>query len=167
MLRRLEQRFKRGEIVDWHSIKGVVVLGGGLERYREAAYLAHRHVHLKVVLAGDDDLPPVLNEITEESESLRIILGSRSRNTYENALYSTQLISSRSKDHWLLVTSAYHMPRAIGCFRKAGLTVEPWPVYDLTSHGDFLARGIREWIALMGYRLLGRTSTFFPRPVAE
>jgi uncharacterized SAM-binding protein YcdF (DUF218 family) len=160
----LEQRFRRGEIADWRSIKGVVVLGGGMERYREAACLARRYDHLKVVLAGDNDLPSVLAEINEGFEASRIILERRSRNTYENAPYSAQLISSGSKDHWLLVTSAYHMPRAIGCFRKAGLRVEPWPVYDLPSYGDFLETAFREWAALITYRILGRTSTFFPKP---
>jgi DUF218 domain len=38
------------------------------------------------------------------------------------------IVEPKRGDRWLLVTSAYHMPRAIGVFRKAGFPVEPYPV---------------------------------------
>jgi len=80
---------------------------------------------------------------------------------------------------WLLVTSAYHMPRSIGIFRKAGFAVTPWPV-DYSTLGqarDFWRpnfeasrgikltdRAVREWIGLLAYRVSGRTSALFPAP---
>ena len=48
----------------------------------------------------------------------RILIEDRAGNTAENALFTKQLISSQPSDRWVLITSAAHMPRAIGCFRK-------------------------------------------------
>ena len=79
---------------------------------------------------------------------------------------------------WLLVTSAWHMPRAVGCFRKAGFPVIPYPV-DLRAPGPRyawrgfyeVARGLRltdvvtkEWVGLVAYRLMGRTDALLPGP---
>jgi uncharacterized SAM-binding protein YcdF (DUF218 family) len=57
----------------------------------------------------------------------RIVLEERSRNTLENAIYSKDLANPKAGERWLLVTSAYHMPRAIGVFRQAGFMVEAYP----------------------------------------
>ena len=78
---------------------------------------------------------------------------------------------------WLLVTSAWHMPRAVGIFRKEGWEVVPYPVDYLTSGEvrifksfDFseglglLHRGLKEWIGLVAYYWLGYTDTVFPGP---
>ena len=70
------------------------------------------------------------------------------------------------------------MPRAIGCFRKAGFPVEAYPVDwrtagrdDLTSVGTRLSAGlartdaaVHEWIGLVAYWVTGRTSAFLPKP---
>jgi len=77
-----------------------------------------------------------------------------------------------------LVTSAFHMPRSVGLFRKAGFIVEPYPVGWMTtgssdlwkfrglSLGGWLSvdTGVREWIGLMAYWISGKTSEFFPGP---
>ncbi|HET7210116.1 MAG TPA: ElyC/SanA/YdcF family protein, partial [Methyloceanibacter sp.] len=79
---------------------------------------------------------------------------------------------------WLLITSAYHMPRAIGAFRKAGFEVEAWPVdyrtrgrADLTRPFDKVSEGLRrvdvatrEWFGLLAYWLRGRSDALFPAP---
>ncbi len=79
-------------------------------------------------------------------------------------------------ERWLLVTSAYHMPRAVGAFRKVGFEVEAYPV-DYRTHGnlwipfDDAASGLRrtdtatrEWVGLLVYWLTGKSSALFPRP---
>src|SRR5690606_25620968 len=101
-----------------------------------------------------------------------------SRDTYENAIYSKQLAEPKPGETWLLVTSAFHMPRAVGTFRAAGFPVVPWPV-DYRTAGtegfglaednvldslDNTAVGVREWIALFAYRLTGRTESLLPAP---
>jgi uncharacterized SAM-binding protein YcdF (DUF218 family) len=107
----------------------------------------------------------------------RVLLENRSRNTYENAVFTRDLVKPKPGERWLLVTSAAHMPRSVGCFRRAGFPVEAYPV-DWHSAPDFtfsLNRriagalglfdfGVHEWAGLVIYWLRGRTSEFFPSP---
>jgi uncharacterized SAM-binding protein YcdF (DUF218 family) len=79
----------------------------------------------------------------------RITLEDRSRNTLENAVFSKAIVQPKPGERCLLVTSAYHMPRAIGVFRKAGFPVEPYPV-------DWRTVG-REIVNLVGLRVLRDT----------
>jgi len=104
----------------------------------------------------------------------------RSRNTYQNAAFTRRLLEKRgmADKPWLLVTTAFHMPRAMGCFRKAGLKVIPWPVDYRTRGWSDAARPfsrpsnglrrldmiMREYIGLLAYRLTGRTNTLLPGP---
>ena len=112
----------------------------------------------------------------------RLILESDARDTYENAAFLKKELEQRSEldanTRWLLITSAYHMPRSIGAFREAGFKVEPWPVDYRTRGGvDFMrpfskvSEGLRrvdtatrEWVGLFAYWITGRTSALFPGP---
>jgi uncharacterized SAM-binding protein YcdF (DUF218 family) len=107
----------------------------------------------------------------------RLILEGRSRNTVENAKFSRTLAAPKPSERWLLVTSAYHMPRAMGLFRAAQFPVEAYPVDWRTAAGDGLFpfeavsvglrrtdTAVREWVGLVVYRLTGRTQTLFPGP---
>ena len=103
------------------------------------------------------------------------------RNTYENALNSHKVVYGNwpelAQKPWLLITSADHMPRAVGVFRQVGWTVIPYPVGRLTSDDIHLAslnvsggikslsRGLREWVGLTAYYLTGRTNEWFPGPM--
>jgi len=102
-----------------------------------------------------------------------------SRNTWENALFSKRLVDPKPGETWLLVTSSWHMPRSVGIFRKVGWTVVPYPVdfpgNDPDAWGRFEANrelytvslAVREWIGLVSYHLLGRTTALFPAPEPE
>ena len=69
----------------------------------------------------------------------RLIMERRSRNTQENAEFSKALVAPKDGERWLLVTSAFHMPRSVGLFRKAGFAVEPYPVdWRVGGRGDLL-----------------------------
>ena len=84
----------------------------------------------------------------------------------------------RPNERWLLVTSALHMPRAVGAFRRAGFPVEPYPVdwitagpkdtrrFSSTASGGLTTTdiGVHEWIGLVVYWLGGQTSELFPSP---
>ncbi len=108
----------------------------------------------------------------------RVILERASRNTAENAEFAKAMILPKPGERWLLITSAFHMPRSIGIFRKAGFPVEAFPVdwrmggpSDLTKFAISALEGlgridtaIREWIGLTAYWATGRTSEFFPGP---
>jgi uncharacterized SAM-binding protein YcdF (DUF218 family) len=111
----------------------------------------------------------------------RITLDDHSRNTVENAVYSKAIVQPKPDERWLLVTSAYHMPRAIGVFRKAGFPVEPYPVdwrapgvndalHPFATMSEGLRRtdtAVHEWVGLALYWLTGRSSELFPAPTRE
>jgi uncharacterized SAM-binding protein YcdF (DUF218 family) len=102
----------------------------------------------------------------------------RSRNTEENAAFTKELVKPKAGERWLLVTSAEHMPRAVGCFRQAGFPVEAYPVSWHTRKqvslrpGPVFSYGLarldiatHEWIGLLTYWLTGRTSELLPGPM--
>lgn len=72
-------------------------------------------------------------------EERRIIIDATSKNTYENALHSAEIIKRQGFKKNLLITSAFHMVRARGCFRAAGVSVDVLPVdYRVADvAGDF------------------------------
>ncbi len=110
----------------------------------------------------------------------RVELERRSRNTAENALFSKAIANPKPGERWLLVTSAAHMPRAVGCFRRAGFPVEAYPV-DWTTFTHLhlgvpqtLSGGlgsadfaVHEWLGLLAYWLTGRTSELLPGPAGS
>lgn len=108
----------------------------------------------------------------------RIVFEDRSRNTAENAQLSKKKMNPTAGENWLLVTSAFHMPRAVGSFRKVGWPVIPYPVdYNTTGRGSgggvsfrlssglsSTGAGLHEWLGLLFYRLTGRTDELYPGP---
>lgn len=66
-----------------------------------------------------------------------LLLEAESRNTYENALFSKQLLADRGMDEVLLVTSAMHMPRSLPLFEAQGLRVMPAPTDYLVSDAEW------------------------------
>ena len=156
LLRRLENQTRppTGSLEDY---TGIVVLGGALEpsqlapvleagvplneaaeRMTTAVILLRRYPGLSVVFTGGEASLFARNA-PESSLAKRffddmgvpedhIAYEARSRNTFENAEYSAKLPGIRKAERWLLVTSAWHMPRAIATFRAAGWNVTPYPV---------------------------------------
>ncbi|HEY8126166.1 MAG TPA: YdcF family protein [Methylocystis sp.] len=106
-----------------------------------------------------------------------ILYEGRSRNTYENAVFTRELLPPKLGARWLLVTSAIHMPRAVGVFRQAGFDVVAYPVDYRTSGDSWVefprsatkALGLvefvaHEWAGLAAYRLTGKSDALFPAP---
>jgi uncharacterized SAM-binding protein YcdF (DUF218 family) len=200
----LENRFPPWNAVD-AAPTGIVVLGGAItpdvsvarseialneaaERLTAAAVLARRYPDARIIYSGgsgtliyDAGSEAALALALFEGLGLareRIVGEDRSRNTVENATFSKAIAQPKSGEHWLLVTSAYHMPRAIGVFRRAGFPVEPYPV-DWRTRGkedalrpfatvaDGLRRtdtAVHEWIGLFAYWISGKSSELFPAP---
>ncbi len=170
-------------------------LNEAAERMVEAAVLYRRYPEVKIAFSGGD--AGILYKADSEAkgaESLltalgvppdRLILEAKSRDTYENAAFLKEELARKgelgSGKRWLLITSAYHMPRAIGAFRKAGFEVEAWPVdyrtrgkADLTRPFDKVSEGLRrvdvatrEWFGLLAYWLRGRSDALFPVPMPQ
>ncbi len=170
------------------AARRVVALNKSAERITVAAELARRYPNARIIYAGGSDAL-VFDAIPEapfavrELEALgvahdRITAEEQSRNTIENAVFSRLLAQPKPGERWLLITSAYHMPRAIAAFRAVGFPVEAYPVdwrtggpvdaarmFDTVSAG--LARtdvAVHEWVGLLAYRLEGRTTELFPAP---
>jgi uncharacterized SAM-binding protein YcdF (DUF218 family) len=140
----LEDRFP-----PWDAARGapdgIIVLGGTIdawgphnERLVVVPELLRRYPTARILFSSGsgalmDDGDPEAKFAARWLENLgiarsRITLEDRSRNTLENAVFSKAIVQPKPGERWLLVTSAYHMPRAIGVFRKAGFPVEPYPV---------------------------------------
>jgi uncharacterized SAM-binding protein YcdF (DUF218 family) len=129
LVRPLEQRFKRADATAFERVSGIIVLIGGDKRLAEAGRLARENPKLPIVISGAKGMSGVVAELGGGIDPSRVLVETRSNNTYENALYSAEMIKPKQSERWLLVTGASHMPRAIGSFRRAGVEVEPWPVY--------------------------------------
>lgn len=162
-----------------------VVLNGAGERLLKGLELAKRYPQARLVFSGGSSAlhgggissATVAERLFKNFglDSTRVVLERDSRNTYENAWFTLEQVQPHPEDTWVLVTSAMHLPRAVGLFRKAGWQVIPYPV-DYQSSGQatfapsvrFLEKlgyvddVTREWIGLIAYRLLGRTDTLFP-----
>jgi uncharacterized SAM-binding protein YcdF (DUF218 family) len=202
----LEQRFPRW-VDGGRPPDGIVILGGSFDtlvsqargevaltdagdRLTAVAELARRFPSARIVFSGgsgrlvfhgarESDLALRLLESFGIARA-RILLDERSRDTLENAQFSKLLAAPKPGERWLLVTSAYHMPRAIGAFRRAGFPIEACPTDwrtrgpgDLARPFDSLADGlkrsdtaVREWIGLVTYWLAERTSELFPGPMS-
>lgn len=203
LIRPLEDRFPPPARLP-EQVDGIVVLGGSFrvdlsrdrdapqvneysERVFELMALATRYPAARLVFTGGNaSLGP--NEGTEADvarnllasigfDAARVKFESEARNTYENAIYTKRLVEPAAGQTWLLVTSAQHMPRAIGCFRRVGFPVVPVPVDYQTRRGDtapfnlafggnlrMLDTAVREWVGLVAYRLMDRTDAFLPAP---
>lgn len=176
---------------------GVIVLGGALEpayawqghdqpalneaaeRMIAALPLLQQNQSLRLLFTGGDG-ELFAGSLTEAQRAARffsrmgitperLLLESASRTTYENAVFSARLPGVDAKRPWLLITSAWHMPRAMAAFQKAGWNVTPYPVDYRTGNATpwteySLAEGARKWhlllhevLGLLVYRFSGQS----------
>ena len=204
LLLTLSERFPAWHF-DGHEPDGIIILGGSIQSELSAARnavevdgsaerviggleLARRFPRARIVYSGgsgnliENSVPeaPIAGALLERFGIApeRIVLESDSRTTDENARFIRKLVTPKPGQRWLLVTSAFHMPRSIGAFRKAGFDVEAYPVdwrtrgwsdaavpFDKLSAG--LARAdvaLHEWTGLVAYWLSGRSDELFPAP---
>jgi uncharacterized SAM-binding protein YcdF (DUF218 family) len=161
----LKQRFALHPLDAMETYSGLIVPGGGPERLHEAARLARSYPHLRVFVASAGEPGYVHRLLRDSIEPDRIEIETLSRNTHENALYASRFIGPTPGQRWLLVTSDFHMPRAVGSFRQAGFDVTPWPVSDVPrNYPRTFQVAQHEWLGLASYWLLGRSSSLFPAP---
>jgi uncharacterized SAM-binding protein YcdF (DUF218 family) len=167
--------------------RGQTSLSGGAERLTTFVALARRYPKLRLVYSGGSgsltrqDLKETLvaRRLFAEIgfDPTRVLYEDRSRNTHENAILTRELVNPAPGERWVLLTSASHMPRAVGVFRKAGWTVIPYPVdYSTFESGGYglwhglgsglssLTRGLHEWVGLVAYWMLDRTDAVLPGP---
>ncbi len=133
---------------------GIIVLGGtatsdkqvrtgwyhlnsSAERITEAIILAKKYPSALLVFTGGsghivgrkNDEALAFRILFEQMDAVQneVLLEAQAKNTWQNAVNTIAITNGREIANWLLVTSAFHMPRAIGSFNKAGLDVIAWP----------------------------------------
>ncbi len=205
MLLALEERFPRPAVLP-ERIDGILVLGGAVDpalslSYGETVFnssvarvlggiaLARLHPEAELALVGGEGglITVGLAEsrataafvVAEGIAPARVVLEERSRSTHENAVYAKSLLRPKPGQVWLLVTSAFHMPRAVASFEAVDWPVIPYPVdykvdprtglrpsFSLLDGLGSTTLAGKEWAGLFGYWLNGWTRELFPAPPA-
>ena len=184
------------------TIDGIIVLSGAENTYLSAAWgqvelnymvernlaflaLAREYPDAKLVFTGGSgSLTGQEFKQADVAEELfrqqgldldRVVFERHARNTYENALLTERLIQPRAGENWILVTTAWHMPRSVGAFCKQQWPVVRYPGDHATTPGSLISvslalaehlsalnTGVKEWIGLFAYYLTGKTTALFP-----
>ena len=204
MLLPLSERFPAWKS-DGRIPDGIIILGGAIdpdatvarnslemdssaERIVTMLQLARTYPNARLVfsggsgnlLQGSASEAPIAGRLLESFGVARdrVMLEGESRTTAENATLTRKIVQPKPGELWLLVTSAFHMPRSVGAFRQAGFDVEAYPVdwrtrgwVDAITPFDKLSAGlarsdvaVHEWTGLIAYWLTGRSSELFPGP---
>ena len=203
LLRPLEAAFAPF-VDDGQPVKGIIVLGGSMdgevtmargqmalneagERITALVGLARRYPEARIVFSGGSS--NMTGAPVSESDALEKVLADLlpdrvptyerfSRNTRENATLTFRMLRPKPDERWLLVTSAWHMPRSVALFRKAGWSVTPYPVDYRTTGGkdDYrplftVGAGLKRldvaancWIGLVVAYLSGQSDALWPAP---
>lgn len=201
MLYPLESRFQHNPKLP-EQVDGIIVLGGPIiadrsiewqqletnqfhERLSSFIQLAQRYPDARLVFSGGnsntDEGKPTEAQVAEiyflksGLSAERLLIESKAKNTAENARYSKQLANPQPNQTWLLITTAFHMPRAIGVFCQQNWQVIPYPVdhqtlpsklyqpgFSLMHHANHLVLASHEWLGLLAYYLNGKTPQLFP-----
>jgi len=203
LMQPLENRFSKPAVLP-STIDGIIILGGGEDlklsiswnsmevggagdRFIGAAFLAKHYPNAPVIFSGDSGLLN-FNHITTGGDIAakllttvgidkdRLIIESKSRNTHENFMLLKNKLPTID-GRYLLVTSAYHMPRSVGIARQQNINVIAYPVdyysnkaefrqwdFSLFEHLEVLEPAWREWIGLTVYYWTGKTADWFPSP---
>jgi uncharacterized SAM-binding protein YcdF (DUF218 family) len=197
ILHRLESKYTEMPLdADLRGYTGVVVLGGanasGLvqqahmqpllgsaaERMTTPVAMLLRYPHLRVVFTGGEGMlfgsgPSEADRAKMFFDSMGLTGGkveyeSVSRNTFENAVLTARLPGIDKTQRWLLITSAYHMPRSMATFAKAGWNVTAYPVdfitgaqaswtnFSFPDSADRWELALRELVGLVAYKFTGR-----------
>jgi uncharacterized SAM-binding protein YcdF (DUF218 family) len=200
----LEERFPVF-VDDGKPVAGIILLGGSVEasdsnergalisneaseRVLYTIELAHRYPNARILISGGGGTvfangvaeAPIIADYLKRVgvDPTRIIIEDRSRTTAENGQFSREVAKPQEGERWLLVTSAWHMPRAMAVFEKAGFHVTAHPVdfrtgIRLTNQRPhaFVSEGLRrldvsmkEWVGVVGYYATGRTDELLPSP---
>jgi uncharacterized SAM-binding protein YcdF (DUF218 family) len=201
LLHPLESRFQQNPILP-EQVDGIIVLGGSIipdrsiewqqletnqfhERLSSFIQLAQLYPDARLVFSGGnsstDEGEPTEAQIAKTYFLIsgispeRLLMEDKARNTAENVSYSRQLSSPQSNETWVMITTAFHMPRAMGVFCQQNWEVIPYPVdhqttpsklyqprFDLIGNAYNLVMASHEWVGLLAYYLSGKTHQLIP-----
>ncbi len=201
LVEELEDRFPRPATPA--DIACVIVLGGGIatkvdsvrngydlddgaDRYIETVRLAQDYPNARIIMSGGDGRieggyvkeAVIIKRMFDafKIDPARVDYDETSRDTYENAVNTKQILQKRNLTGCLLITSGWHMPRTVAIFRHLGMDVVPWVTDYRTTGKESLEIGItdpltnatlfsiaaREWIGIVAYYFAGRVDTLYP-----
>lgn len=173
------------EDAELSHIWGQVELGAAAERDLSFLFLAKRYPKAKLVFTGGTgsltkqeykgaDVAKTLFE-QQGFDTQRILFERKSRNTFENVIYTKKIIKPVNNEKWIVITTSWHMPRAVGIFCESSWPVIPYPVdhqtnkeslfridFDLSNNLYILKMATKEWLGLFAYYLSGKTTSIFP-----
>jgi uncharacterized SAM-binding protein YcdF (DUF218 family) len=189
---------------------GIIVLGGAIndsvsrarqetvfdeggERVTEAVVLAKRYPQARIVYTGGSAsfVPGTLSTEALQARKFmsqmgiapeRVTIEDKSRSTDENARFTAAIVHPQPGERWIVATSAFHMPRSMGVFEKAGFHPIAYPVafrtrghwpddlmltFEPIRNLRIFEIAVHEWIGLAAYWASGRISHFFPGPADD
>ncbi len=116
----------------------------------------------------------LFNDMGLEDE--QILYESKARNSYENIIYAKRLALPKQGENWIVVSSAFHLPRTVGIFCQQNWPIIPYPAdfhsnpdsmfmpeLNLSDNLNLLNYAIHEWIGLIAYHLTGKTTEWLPQ----
>ncbi|MBL7005418.1 MAG: YdcF family protein [Gammaproteobacteria bacterium] len=184
------------------QVDGIILLGGSINtstsnawnkpqtnefagRIFEFVSLMHLYPNAKAVFSGGQ--ASLINQYPSEAffaEQLlnkmgikenKVIYENKARNTNENVKLMKQLLTPAKNETWVVITTAWHLPRSLGIFCKQGWSVIPYPAdfhsnpdelltptLGLPRHLSQLNNAVREWIGLLAYYITGKTTELLP-----
>jgi uncharacterized SAM-binding protein YcdF (DUF218 family) len=190
LMRPLETRFPMPPPLE--HVDGIIALAGSelvtlSEAYRQPQLdsmgdrlltfltLATRYPEAQLVFSGGRQSAVARDVILGAGvDPSRVRFDADSNDTCDSALKTRALVQPAPGQRWLLVTSSFHLPRAIGCFRAANWEVVPYPAdyrrgpsafhFGLVANLEDLDLAAHEWLGLAYYRLRGYTRELYPGP---
>ena len=174
------------ENAELSSIWKQIELNAAVERDLTFIQLAERYPTAKLIFTGGsgsltkqefkgaDVAEKLFRQL--DLDAKKITFERESRNTYENIIFSKNIIKPNKNENWILITTGWHMPRSVGISCKSGWPVIPFPVdhqtkkddlfridFDLSKNLKTLKTGMKEWMGLFAYYLSRKTTAFFPK----
>ena len=160
-----------------------ISLNGSAERLVESVMIIRKFEKAKVIFSGGSGIVNRSDLGHSQVAKLfykkmgvdinKIFFEDKSRNTHENIIYSKKIAKPKKNENWLLITSAFHMKRALLIAEKNNWKLIPYAVdfknikdFKLTPNLNLLSNlnsfqsGLHEWLGLASYYLMGRTEKF-------
>ena len=161
-----------------------VILNESAERLTQTVFLLNKYPNAKIVFSGGSSLiefsdlnhSNIAKKFFENMNvnSTNIYYETKSRNTFENILLSKKIAKPDKNESWLIVTSAFHMHRALAIAKHLDWNFIPYPTdfrqskkfkwkisFNILSNLNDFEKSSHEWIGLISYYLLGRSSYIF------
>ena len=200
LIHKIEKEYHLKNMVP-NNLDGILILGGATsptlfkefnqvsvndsaERLIESVKIIKEFKNSKIIFSGGSGVVgrPELGHAEAakffykkmEINTDRIIFENKSRNTYENILFSNEIVNPRKNEKWLLITSASHMKRALLIGLKQDWKLIPYavdfkirkkyefkPSFNLLSNLNSFQQASHEWLGLISYYFMKRTDRIF------